>query len=162
MLEPGTGIVLAIRLLGPLMIFRWPLLGSILSQYVFDAVDILIWAVAGADINYTFYDKPLDAYQFTIQAIVASRWEDKTVRNVTLFLYGYRFLGYVLYLLTDLRVMFFFFPNVFFPFFVAYLGAIKLGLSEWFENRRKLSIVLLVITLLKLPQEFILHWPDSW
>lgn len=162
-LDPGTIIVLVIRLLGPLMIFWWPLFGSIVSEYVFDAMDILIWAETGTtDINYTSYDKPLDVYQITIQAIVASRWEDKTVRNIALFLYGYRLLGYALYLWTDLRVMFFFFPNVFFYFFIGYLAAKKLEIPDLFEDRRKLVIVLLVMILLKLPQEFILHWPHGW
>ncbi|QBQ54686.1 hypothetical protein [Nitrosococcus wardiae] len=160
MFDAGIIIVLAMRLLGPLMIFQWPLLGSIVSEYIFDAIDILIWAEMGAtDIDYTSYDKPLDVYQITIQAIVASRWENKTIRNIALFFYGYRLLGYALYLFTELRVMFFFFPNIFFYFFIGYLAAKKLGLPELFEDKRQLAIVILVIILLKLPQEYILHWP---
>jgi hypothetical protein len=162
MFDVGMIIVLAMRLLGPLMIFQWPLFGSIVSEYIFDAIDIVIWAEMGTTgIDYTSYDKPLDVYQITIQAIVASQWENKTVRNIALFLYVYRLLGYGLYLATDLRVMFFFFPNIFFYFFIGYLIAKKLEMPELFENKRQLVIVMLIIILLKLPQEFILHWPHG-
>ncbi|ABA58752.1 conserved hypothetical protein [Nitrosococcus oceani ATCC 19707] len=160
MFDDGMIIVLAMRLLGPLIIFRWPLFGSLVSEFVFDALDIVIWAALGpTDINYTAYDKPLDIYQLTIMAIMASRWEHKTVRNTALFLYGYRLLGYGLYLATDLRVMFFFFPNIFFYFFVAYLAAKKIGLPELFEDKRQLAVMMGIIILAKLPQEYILHWP---
>lgn len=162
MFDIATIIVLIMRLLGPLMIFQWPLFGSIVSEYVFDAIDILIWATWGVeDIDYTAYDKPLDMYQVTIQAIVASRWENKTVRNVALSLYIYRLWGYIIYLMTNLRIIFFFFPNLFFLFFIGYLAAKKLEMPELFEDKKKLVIVMVIIILLKLPQEFILHWPHS-
>lgn len=42
--NPGFIVVLVMRLFGPLLIFRWPLVGSLLSEYVFDSLDVVIIA----------------------------------------------------------------------------------------------------------------------
>ena len=41
--NPGILLVLIIRLLGPLLIFPYPLVGSILSEFIFDASDVILW-----------------------------------------------------------------------------------------------------------------------
>jgi hypothetical protein len=72
----GLTVVLVIRLSVPLTIFRWPLLGGLLS-IVADSIDILIFDVAGfpAHGSYQEWDKALDCYYLAIEAIVAQRWQ---------------------------------------------------------------------------------------
>ena len=158
--DPGMLIVLAMRLLGPLMIFRWPLLGTLLSQYVFDMFDVVIWDATGtlAKIDYTAFDKLLDMYQLTIQLIVALKWKQKNPRQIAAWLFGYRFIGFILYEMTRNRILFLIFPNLFFVFFLAYLICLRIKKSYWFDDKRSLAIILIVICLIKIPQEYALHY----
>ena len=158
--DPGVLIVFIIRLAGPLLIFKWPLLGSLLSEFVFDGSDVIIWDFFGSlnRIDYTAFDKPLDIYQLTIQAIVANRWKQKLPRQIALWLYVFRLIGFGLYEMTHLRIIFLIFANVFVNFFIVYLICEKFGKSIWFEKKGSLAIILLLLYFLKLPQEFILHY----
>ena len=160
LLDPGMLIVLAMRLIGPLMIFRWPLLGTLLSQYVFDMFDVVIWDMTGtlAKIDYTAFDKVLDIYQLTIQLIVALRWKQKNPRQIATWLFGYRLLGFVLYEIIHKRILFLFFPNLFFVFFLIYLICQKMGKIHWFDNRKILFVILIITCLIKIPQEYVLHY----
>ena len=159
LLEPGILIVLALRLLGPLMIFRWPLLGTLLSQYVFDMFDVVIWDMTGtlAKINYTAFDKVLDIYQLAIQLIVALRWKQKNPRQIAAWLFAYRLLGFGLYEITRKRILFLFFPNLFFVFFLIYVICTKIGKTHWFDHKKSLTIILILTCLIKIPQEYVLH-----
>src|SRR3989338_7183158 len=90
---PGLAIVLTIRLIGPLLILRWPLLGTLLSQYIFDMFDVVIWDVTGTlkHIDYTFVEKPLDLYQLTLQLITVFWWKQSTPKQIAIGLYIYRY-----------------------------------------------------------------------
>ena len=160
LLDPGMLIVLATRLLGPLMIFRWPLLGTLLSQYVFDMFDVVIWDATGtlATIDYTAFDKVLDIYQLTIQLIVALKWKQRNPKRTAAWLFTYRLIGFILYAMTHNRVLFLVFPNLFFVFFLAYLICLRVKKSYWFDDKRTLAIILVMICLIKIPQEYILHY----
>lgn len=159
LLDPGMLIVLAMRLLGPLMIFRWPLLGTLLSQYVFDMFDVVIWDATGtlAKIDYTAFDKVLDIYQLTIQLIVALKWKRKNPRQIAAWLFAYRLLGFALYEVTHKRILFLFFPNLFFVFFLVYVICAKIGKAYWFDNKKTPAIILILTCLIKIPQEYVLH-----
>ena len=158
-LDPGMLIVLAMRLFGPLMIFRWPLLGTLLSQYVFDMFDVVIWDATGtlAKIDYTVFDKVLDIYQLTIQLIVALKWKQNNPRRVATWLFGYRLFGFALYEITRKRMLFLFFPNLFFVFFLIYLICVKIGKAHWFDSKKNIAIILILTCLIKIPQEYVLH-----
>ena len=158
--DPGMLIVLTMRLLGPLLILRWPLLGTLLSQYVFDMFDVVIWDITGTlqKINYTVFDKPLDLYQLAVQLIVALRWKQENPRQIAIWLFGYRALGFILYELTQNRILFLFFPNVFFVFFLSYLICVRLKKTHWFDSKRTAIFILIISCLIKIPQEYILHF----
>ncbi len=159
LLDPGMLIVLAMRLLGPLMIFRWPLLGTLLSQYFFDMFDVVIWDTTGtlAKIDYTAWDKVFDIYQLIIQLIVALKWKQKNPRQIAAWLFVYRFLGFVLYEMTRQRILFMFFPNLFFVFFLTYVICVKVGKKHWFDQRKSLAVILMLTCLIKIPREYFLH-----
>ena len=159
-LNPGFLVVLVMRVLGPLLIFRWPLLGSVLSEFVFDALDVVIWDFSGvlSYINYTLWDKSLDMVQLTIQAIVVWRCWDGRPKGIALSLFGIRLLGFILYELTHQRIFFLIFPNLFVLFFITYLICKKIGKESWFDNPRSLVIMFMVLLFLKMPQELALHY----
>lgn len=159
--DPGMIAVLALRILGPLLIFRWPLAGALLSQLVFDMFDVVIWDAAGtlSRIDYTAWEKPLDLYQLTIQLIVCCRWMQPIPRRWAQVLFGWRLVGFVLYEITRERVFFLIFPNLFFVFYVFYLLCLKWKKAHWFDRQRTVWIILaLLLFIIKLPQEYLLHY----
>ena len=161
-LDPGMLIVLAIRILGPLLIFYWPLLGSILSEFVFDTFDVVIWDIMGTlpKIDYTAFDKPLDMYQLVIQAIVVLVWKQKRPREIALWLFVIRLAGFIIYEITHARVVFLVCPNLFVLFFITYLISVKFCKSEWFNHGRSLAVIFVFLLLLKIPQEYVLHYAE--
>lgn len=160
--DPGMIVVLVMRVIGPLIIFPFPLFGSLLSEFVLDASDVMIWDRLGSLdlIDYTAWDKMLDMWQLTIQAVVAYQWPRGTPKTVALSLFGYRLTGFILYELTRFRIFFLLFPNVFVLFFIAYLACRKAGKERWFEQKRSVAFILALLFILKLPQEFILHYRE--
>ena len=158
--DPGMQLVLTIRLLGPLLILRWPLAGSLLSEFVFDASDVIIWDAFHSLqwIDYTHWDKPLDMYMMAIQAIVVWRWRAPLPRQVAGGLLALRVAGFIGYELTHIRSLFMFFPNIFGNYFLGYLICAKLGRARWFEHSKYLVAVLAIVWLTKLPQEYLLHY----
>ena len=160
--DPGLVIVLTIRLIGPLLILRWPLLGTLLSQYVFDMFDVVIWDVTGTlkHIDYTFVEKPLDLYQLTLQLITVFWWKQNTPKQIAVGLYIYRLVGFIIYEFVHDRIIFLLFPNFFLVFFLIYLVALKFKKEYWFENKKSLALILVVILLIKIPQKYVLHYVE--
>ena len=160
LMDPGVVIVLMIRVLGPLLIFPYPLLGSILSEFVFDASDVIIWDAFCSlkHIDYTMWDKALDMWQLTIMVIVVLGWHHRKARKIGLWLFFIRLVGFVLYETTRIRVLFFIFPNLFSSYFITYLICVKLGKKHWFNSPKLAILILLVLLILKMPQEYILHY----
>ena len=114
-------IVIALRLVVPLTIFRWPLAGGLLSMLV-DAVDvILVDAIAKAlgvpgefGPTYAQIDKWLDIYYLSFEAVVVTRrWPEALLRRTALALFGWRLLGVLLFEATAIRPLLVVFPNLF-------------------------------------------------
>lgn len=160
--DPGLAVVLAVRLIGPLLILKWPLGGTLLSQFVFDMFDVVIWDAAGTlkNIDYTFVEKPLDLYQLTLQLITVFWWKQSTPKRIAIGLYMYRLIGFVTYEFVHDRIIFLLFPNFFLVFFLIYLVALKMKKGYWFENKRSLAFILIAILMIKIPQEYVLHYVE--
>ena len=103
--------------------------------------------------NYQFLDKFLDLFYIAYFLIIALRWE-KLLRNISILLFVFRILGFVLFEFFQNRLILFIFPNVFEFWF---LGITLLFLLKSNITNRKIIIVLVVTTLLKMTQEYILH-----
>jgi hypothetical protein len=160
-------IVIALRLVVPLTILRWPLAGGLLSL-VIDALDVaLVDAIAGLlgqppefGPVYAQLDKYLDTYYLALEVIVARRWQEMVPRRAAYLLFAWRLLGVVLFEITVYRPLLVVFPNLFENFFL-YVLVVR----RWFPRfmpRTVLQTVVVNLILLvpKEIQEYVLHWEE--
>ena len=118
-------IVIALRLVLPLTILRWPLAGGLLSMLI-DALDVaLVDALArlfGEPPEfgpiYAQLDKVLDTWYLTLELIVTRRWTESLLRRTALVLYVWRLIGAILFELTALHPILLVFPNLFENFYL--------------------------------------------
>ena len=153
------GIVLALRLLVPLAIPRFPLPAIILAMII-DAADQTIFAnYTNLNLDwYQGYDKALDIYYLAIAYIATMRnWTNLHAFGVGRFLWYYRLIGVVLFEATQIRAVLFIFPNTF-EYFFDFIEGVR---SRW--NPRRLSKRHVVYgaaciwIFIKLPQEYWIH-----
>lgn len=156
-----TLVIVAIRLLVPLSIFRWPFWGAVASIAA-DALDIVIVTLlerhAGFPDVWSYHelDKLLDTYYLTIEAIVAQRWPDWP-RGIASFLYVYRLIGVVLFQATDIRVFLFIFPALL-DFFFLFYTFVRQYVPGYELTPRRLFMWLGILLVPKLIQEYIIHY----
>jgi hypothetical protein len=150
-------LIVLIRLVVPLSIFRWPLAGAV-AALVADNLDIVIASLIdlGGLWNYHHLDKYLDTYYPAIAAIVALRWEPLP-RRTSLFLFAYRLVGVVLFQVTGNRLFLFIFPGLFENFFLFY-AALKRFAPGYVLTGRRLAFWLPLLLIPKLGQEYVLHY----
>ena len=156
----GQAIVIAIRLLVPLSIFRWPLAGALASMLI-DALDVVLIEVIGLGgfSHYAALDKGLDMYYLSFEAFVSLRWEP-IARWTSLTLFAYRAIGFVAFEATQQRALLLVFPNVFENFYLAY-AALRRFAPGWQLTPRRLAMLLVAVTLPKLAQEYLLHYAEA-
>ena len=160
-------IVIALRLLLPLTILRWPLAGGLLAMVV-DAIDVvlvdLIAGVLGQPGEFgPFYaqiDKWLDIYYLGLELIVVLRWADRLPRNAGVLLFVWRLAGVVAFEVTAYRPLLLIFPNLFENFYL-YILIVR----RWFPRLVPRSVVQLAVVLAallvpKMVQEWALHWEE--
>ena len=153
----GVIIITILRLAVPFTIFRWPLWGGIASA-VLDSVDIIIIYLMdlGDFKNYYGTDKILDTYFLVFMAVYSwKRWKGLEQR-ISLALFGWRMIGFVLFEITGTRWLLLVFPNLFLWWwvFVAWRNKFK---PAWEVTNRRAGIILAVMIGPKLLQETILH-----
>lgn len=153
----GLLFIFSLRLLIPLTIFKWPLAGGIASLVV-DAIDTNIVKFFNVEIpNYVYTDKYLDMYYLSIELIVSLKWANKLAKRTSIFLFVWRLIGFVGLELTHIRPLLFIFPNLFENFFIYFVVLKKLKKDKWLSSGKRLGIALLVLWILKVPQEVVLH-----
>jgi hypothetical protein len=145
----GVLIVLAVRLSVPLLIFRRPLLGGVLS-FLADAADLVVFNAFGFPDDYQRLDKGLDLYYLSIEMIVALRWAPLP-RNVAGVLYLWRVAGAVLFEVTGSRWVLLLFPNLF------ELWWLLVVIKGQDLSRRATAVWLVVLLVPKLVHEYVLH-----
>ena len=114
-MSTGEWIVIGLRLVIPLLILRYWLLGGIVAM-VLDALDVVIIELighGGFGSHYAELDKILDTYYLSLELFVAWRWTNPWTRIPAIALFGYRVVGVVLFEIIDARVILFIFPNLF-------------------------------------------------
>lgn len=160
-----TGIiVLALRLIVPFSILRWPLAGMILSIAA-DAVDVMIFEKFGGSFwsdNYHMDDKILDIYYLTFAFIAVHKWKDLLARRTAKVLFFWRLVGFAAFELTGLRAAFFLAPAIFENFYVAWLVILKFS-PKFYLTPFRLVLLLLVTGIPKIVQEYVMHfrYPDQ-
>ena len=153
------GIVLALRLLVPLAIPRFPL-PAIIAAMIIDAADQTIFQnYTNLDLDwYQGYDKALDIYYLAIAYIATMRnWTNLHAFGVSRFLWYYRLIGVVLFEWLQLRALLFIFSNTF-EYFFDFIEGVR---TRW--NPRRLSkrhviyAAAFIWIFIKLPQEYWIH-----
>ena len=162
-MNSGELVVIAVRLLVPLLILRYSLVGGLAAMLV-DATDvILIELIPGGSFgsHYAQLDKLLDSYYLTLELVVAWRWSSPYARLPAIFLFVYRAVGVVLFELTERRIMLFLFPNLFenWWLYVVIVDRFWPRLSPQSVQTVAISLVLLLIP--KMAQEYLLHFAEA-
>ena len=160
----GSIIVSLLRLIVPVSILRYPLGGFVASLALdsFDGplVDIIGRRGAlfgGGFIDYHLLDKRLDLYYLFFAFLASLRWQNTLYRRTAISLFSIRFLGIILFSLTNFRAILFFFPNIF-EFFYLYYLVFKRWFPRFLPNSfPKLLIILIFLAIPKLFGEYFLH-----
>jgi uncharacterized membrane protein YjjP (DUF1212 family) len=155
------GVLLAtvLRLLVPLSILRWNL-GGTLASMLLDGFDTYLpdFPSLAEFGQYQRWDKSLDLYYLSLAFAVSLLWKNSWAKKSAIILYVLRALGTILFLVTASRSWLFFFPNFFEYFFLFQLGFLFLFKKNIFDQKRVTFPVLAILFILKLIQEYILHY----
>jgi len=147
------------RLLIPLTILRWPIIGVLASMYL-DLQDFNYFTIRTEQdmANYQAWDKIMDIYYLAIAFYTSLSWKETLARKLSIFFFSLRAFGVLVLLFVHSRELLLFFPNIFENFFLFYL------LFKTFTNNARLfdnvpaTIVILVsIIIPKTIAEYYLH-----
>ena len=160
-------LVIALRLILPLTILRWPLTGGLLAL-VLDAIDVVLVDAIAAALGqpgefgpfYAQIDKWLDIYYLSLELLVVLRWSETLPRNAAVLLFVWRLAGVIAFEVTADRPLLVIFPNLFENFYL-YVQIVR----RWFPKvmPRTVIQVLVVLVALLIPktiQEWALHWEE--
>lgn len=153
------GLVVAGRLLLPLLIPRFPL-PAILACLVLDGVDQTIFQKwTDLDLtSYQSYDKALDVYYLAIAYLSTLRnWTNQPAVGIARFLFYYRQVGVVLFELTHWRAVLLVFPNTFEYFFICYEVVRLLWDPRRMSRGFLIGAAAAIWVFVKLPQEYWIH-----
>jgi hypothetical protein len=158
----GELIVIALRLVIPLMILRFPLAGGIVAM-VLDALDVVLIeliGLGGFGGHYPELDKALDSYYLTLELIVALGWSNAWARIPAVVLYVYRGIGVIAFESTHLRVMLFIFPNLFENWWLYIVIVARFFPRLYPRSARTVLVPLLILLVPKMVQEYLLHYAE--
>lgn len=159
----GALIVIGLRLLVPLLIFKKNLTGGIAAMLLdgFDVVIIDFLNLGGFGDHYHQIDKVLDTYYLGIEAIIAYGWTNRYERLPALLLFGYRMIGVVLFELSERRIVLFLFPNMFENWWL-YVVGVRRWRSQWTPHSwRDVAIPMSILLIPKMLQEYLLHFAEA-
>ena len=148
-------IVIIVRISGSLPVIYFPFFGSLFAILV-DLSDLFI--IGNLDLggvrNYQRLDKLLDLSYMLTFLLVSLRWS-KLERNISIFLFIFRISGMIFYEITGSRIILFSFPNIFEFWFI---GISLYKFRNKIINAKSITFILVIATILKLLQEWVLHW----
>ncbi len=156
-------VLTIIRLVVPIFILKWPLTGIFLSSLA----DTLDWKFfpfhTAADYQYyQIWDKTLDMFSQLFIALIVLRWQEIRVRTTALVLFVYRFLGVMLFLLTNFRPLLVIFPNMFDDFVIFYLLALHFFKREELSlSTKSIGEIVFVLAIPKLFHEYFVHYLEK-
>jgi hypothetical protein len=160
----GQGFVIALRVLAPLLIPRFPFWGGVACMLL-DGADVIIvefFGAGGMGDHYHQLDKLLDIYYLGIEAGVSwFRWSERLPRLVSVGLFGYRLVGVVLFELTETRWVLFVFPNLFENWFLFVAGRDLFKPSYALDTWRRVVTWLFILYIPKIGQEYLLHVAEA-
>jgi hypothetical protein len=146
------------RIIGSLIVLRWPFWGAFIAIGV-DLTDLLLFDLLSggpAPAYYQTFDKWADQVYLLAFLIVAVRDFRPLEKWVAVGLYLFRMVGFVAFELGAPREVLFLFPNVFEFWVVAVIVLMRLRPAFAFTPARA-AASLVVLTAAKLVQEWALH-----
>lgn len=152
-----------LRLLVPISILKWPLLGALASI----SVDIYDWVLVNLAtkedyILYQNWDKAMDLYYWIFALIIARGFKDIVAKRFVFGFFAYRIFGMVMFWLTQKREFLFLFPNFFENLFIFYLLFILLFKKQFLFTSTKITfIVLSIIIIPKIIHEYFMHFLEK-
>lgn len=152
-------ILTLLRLLVPLTILRWPIMGMLASMYL-DLQDFNYFTIrTGQDMaNYQSWDKIFDTYYLAIAFYVSFSWKDKIAKKLSIFSFLYRAIGVLIFLLVQSRTLLLFFPNLSENLFLFYLIFRHFTKKEQLYTNMKVTIIVVAsVVIPKIIAEFYLH-----
>ena len=111
---------------------------------------------------YQRFDKWLDLYYLSFEAIVCLSWSNHLARNAAVALFLFRLIGIGAFEITgeEFRKLIFFFPNLFENFFLYYIVCERF-LPRLIPTKINTLIgVLVILYIPKLAQEYVLHFAE--
>jgi hypothetical protein len=162
-MSEGELIVIALRIVIPLMILRFPLAGGVVAMLL-DAADVVLIemiGLGGFGGHYPELDKALDTYYLTLELIVALRWTSPYARIPAAALYVYRGLGVIAFETTHLRVMLFIFPNLFENWWLYVVVVARFFPTLYPRSVRSVAVPLFLLLIPKMAQEYLLHYAEA-
>jgi hypothetical protein len=151
-------LVVVLRLLIPLLILRWPLFG-LTAALLADTLDVVVLDLLHVS-DYSLYnpiDKLLDTYLYLIVGYTALFWKNSLAKKTAIFLLIYRLAGVIVYEITAWRGLLFVFPDLFVFYVAFYLISTKLLKRDFITSAGSNAIVLVILLIPKLLQEYALH-----
>lgn len=159
----AASLIIAIRLIVPLAILRWPFWGM-LAAIAADASDVIIRDALGVGegvFHWTTYhaaDKAFDTYALGIGAYAASRWNDVLARRTIMALFLWRLAGVAAFEISGSRQIFLFAPNIFENFYLLVAGLVTFRPGFRISTPRVLIVLFLIAAIPKIAQEYIMHF----
>jgi hypothetical protein len=152
-----VAIVALYRVLGSLPTLKWPLGGALLAIFV-DLTDLYLFNVLdlGGVPDYQMFDKLADQVYLAVFLIVALRWTGPE-RTISVVLYVFRIVGFLLFELSGDRAVLLLFPNVF-EFWFVLIATLHHFRPVMAWTRLRLAVVLVPLLAAKEVQEWALHW----
>ena len=149
-------LVIAIfRILASTIVLKYNFVGGLLVIFI-DFSDLIIMNIMdlGGVRNYQSLDKILDLFYMSYFLIISLRW-NKAIKKISITLFFTRILGLVFFELSGIRLLLIIFPNIFEFWFlgITFLKFRKINISN-----SKIIWILLISTMLKMVQEFTLHY----
>jgi hypothetical protein len=160
----AVAIVIAIRILVPFTILRWPI-GGVLASLVVDALDVVMVDVLARAFGeslefgnlYAQLDKWLDTWYLALAAVMAWRWPEVRLRNVVLALFAWRLVGVILFEVTADRDLLVVFPNLFENVYL-YVVIVRRYAPRFLPRTwPQIALLLVLLWIPKLVQEWALH-----
>ena len=158
-LTTGQAIVIALRLVVPLLIPRFPFWGGVAAMLL-DGTDVIIvefFSTGGMGDHYHQLDKILDLYYLGIELWVSLKWSELLPRRISIGLFAYRLIGVALFELFGARWLLFIFPNLFENWYLFVAGRDKFVPTYRLDTARRSVTWLLILYIPKIGQEYLLH-----
>lgn len=152
-----------LRLLVPLLILRFPLVGILLSMGL-DVIDWKLIDTSNPEVMaiYQDWDKALDFYFQLLVFFIVFKFKDSLAKKTAIFLFAFRLVGLTLFYFTHERQFLFFFPNLFDNFVVIYLLYVFLTKKDiLYTSKKILAAVLATLLIPKIFHEYYLHFLET-